>query len=65
MNLSGLSFLDLYKGPSKAGGKAGNFLGLFPQGGVWMKNKDADEKYYRLAKPGRDAKTLDQRKGGF
>lgn len=55
MKRSGLSFLDLHKGPYKTGGKAGNFLGLCPQGGVCVKNKGADEKYYRLAKPGKGA----------
>lgn len=44
MKFSGLSFLDLYKRPYKAGGKAGNFLGHYAQDGVCMKNKDADEK---------------------
>lgn len=39
MKLSGLSFLDLYKGPYKAGGKAANFLGLYPQDDVGMKKR--------------------------
>lgn len=30
-----------------------------------MKNKEADEKYYRLAKPDKDAKAMGQRKGGL
>lgn len=54
-NLVAFSFLGLHKGPFKAGWKAGNFLGLYSQDGVCMKNKDADEKYYRLAKPDKNA----------
>lgn len=51
---SGLTVLDLHKGPYKACRKAGDFLGLHPQEGVCKKNKDAGRWYPRLAKPGKD-----------
>lgn len=63
MKLKSLTVLDLHKGPYKPWRKTGNFLGLHPQEGVYKKNKDADGRYHRLAKPGKDAKTIDPEEG--
>lgn len=63
MEVSSLTVLDLHKGPHEACSKAGSFLGLHPQEGVCKKNKDADGRYHRLAKPGKVARTIDPEEG--
>lgn len=62
-NSVAFTVLHLHKGPCKTRRKTGCLLGLHPQKCVFKKHENADGRYHKLAKPGKEAKTMDPEEG--